>query len=326
MNFRFNLKRVLLFAAVALVVASCAKDAKEDADAIEKSVLAAHISTVYKDSIKPLPSGAYLITNKKGTGKEVKATSAVFIKYSTLDLKNIYEQTNVEEVAKNVGGFSYASYYGPSLFEMGNLSMMIGMEEAFLKLREGSNVRIIIPSWASKLNYEGADNLSASTKAYDIEVIKVIENYPKYEMDTLQKFSNFYYNGLDSIKTGFYFKSLVEGAGDSVKVGNNISYSYVGRLLNGFVFDTNIEDTARKYRIYNAEKSYNPVNFEVTEIGGTGQSGASVVDGFAMALLKMKYGGKAVTFFGSEWGYGSASQPFGKKQQMHFYIEVENKK
>jgi len=131
MNFRLSVKTVLIFATIAIGIASCAKDATVDDDAVERRVLAAHITTVYKDTIKPLPSGAYLITNKKGTGKEVTETSAVFIRYSTLDLKNNYQQTNIEDIAKNVGGFSYASYYGPTLFEMGTYSMMSGMEDAF---------------------------------------------------------------------------------------------------------------------------------------------------------------------------------------------------
>ncbi|MFA6770970.1 MAG: FKBP-type peptidyl-prolyl cis-trans isomerase, partial [Bacteroidales bacterium] len=271
-------------------------------------------------------SGAYLITNKKGVGKQVKETSAVFVRHSTLDLKNNYEQTSVEEIAKNVGGFSYGAYYGPVLFEMGNYSMMTGIEEAFIELREGSDVRIIVPSWASKLKREESENRLSFIKVYDIEIIKVIDDYSKYEIDTLVKFSNINYGGLDSLRSGFYFKSLKEGAGDSIKAESHISYNYVGRLLNGFVFDTNIEDTARKYKIYSSEKAYSPVNFKVTPVGGSGDSGeATVVDGFAMALLNMKYGGKAITFFGSEWGYGAASQSFGKKQQLHFYIEILDK-
>jgi len=323
MNFRLSVKTVLIFATTAMVVASCAKDVTVDADAAERRVLAAYITTVYKDTIKPLSSGAYLITNKKGTGKEVTDTSKIFVRYSTLDLKNTYEQTNVEEIAKNVGGFSYASYYGPTLFEMGNYSMMAGMEDAFINLKEGSDVRIIIPSWASKLNYEGAENSLSTSKVYDVEIIKVINDYSQYEMDTLQNYSNRYYDGLDSLSAGFYFKSIIEGVGDSIVVGSNISYNYVGRLLNGFVFDTNIEDTARKYKIYSSDKTYSPVNFDVTEVGASGDyETATVVDGFATALLKMKYGGKAVTFFGSEWGYGTTSQSFGKRQQLCFYIEV----
>lgn len=328
MNFRLSIKRALLFAAAAAVVTSCAKDATEDISAMERRVLSAHITTIYKDTIKPLPEGVYLITNKKGTGKIVKENSSVFVKYSILDLKNVYEQTNVEEIAKNVGGFSYSSYYGPTLFEMGNLSMMRGMEAAFLKLREGSNVRIIIPSWASNMNIEGAANTLPFAKVYDIEIIKVIDDYPVYEVDALQTFSNLNYAGLDSLKNKFFFKHLQEGTGDSVKVGSNIKYNYVGRLLDGFVFDTNIEDTARKYKIYNPDKSYTPMTHQAQEVGANENDAetGSLVDGFAMALLRMKYGGKAITFFGSELGYDFKSMPFGKRQQLFFYIEVEKKK
>ena len=108
MNFKLSLKRVLIFAATAVVILSCAKDAKRDEDAAERRVLSAHIKSVYKDSIKPLSSGAYLITNKKGSGKKIEENSSVFIRYSVLDLNYVYKQTNIKEIAKNVGGFSYA--------------------------------------------------------------------------------------------------------------------------------------------------------------------------------------------------------------------------
>lgn len=323
MNFRLSLKRVLIFAAAAVIVVSCAKDATIDVDAVERRVLSAHITSVYKDSIKPLSSGAYLITNKKGSGKKISDTSAVFVKYSVLDLNGEYLQTNIEEIAKNVGGFSYASYFGPTLFEMGTYSMMVGLEEAFMQLNEGSVARIIIPTWASNLDYEGAEKRLSSPEVYDVEIVKVVDDYTQYELDTLERFRDLHYAGLDSLQTGFYFKSLQDGVGDSVEVGDFIYYNYVGRLLDGFVFDTNIEDTARKYNIYDADKDYSPVSYTVTEVGVENNSDeASVVDGFGLALLNMKFGGKAVTFFNSELGYGTTSQSFGTRQQMHFYIEV----
>ena len=313
---------MLLSLVAVLFVSSCAKEVVEDSDTTERRLIAAHVSVFYKDTIAPLSSGAYVITNKKGTGREIGPNSSVYIRYSTLDLRNNYLTSSLEEVAKNVGGFSYANYYGPVLFEMGNLTMMKGLEEAFLTLREGSDVRILLPSWASEFDYPNSDRYHASPTYYDVEVVKVIENFSQYELDSLQRFSNIHYDGLDSLVAGFYFKSLKEGVGDSIKSGNTVSFNYVGKLLNGFVFDTNIEDTARKYRIYSSEKSYRPVSFEVTEVGGSNPDGESYVDGFVKALLMMNYGGKAVTFFGSEWGYGGSSQNFGKRQQLHFYIEV----
>ena len=322
MNTRYRIDFALIFSVMIIVLSSCAKEVIESTDTLERRILEAHISVVYKDTLQTLPSGVYLMNRKKGSGKEVKANSSVFVRYSKLSLKNVYEQTSVEEIAKNVGGFAYANYYGPVLFELGNITMMKGMEEAFLKLREGSDVRMIIPPWASELDYKGSDRQLPTSAVYDFEILKVIDDYPQYELDSLHMFSSMHYQGLDSLVKGFYFKSLKEGTGDSVKVGNTIRYNYVGKLLNGFVFDTNIEDTARKYRIYSSEKQYNPISHEVHEVGQSGSGGSSVVDGFAKALLNMKLGGKAVTFFGSEWGYGSGNQSFGKRQQIHFYIEV----
>jgi FKBP-type peptidyl-prolyl cis-trans isomerase len=283
MNTKYLLSPLFFAFAAMLIVSSCAKDVAESADSIEKKVLDAHIKVVYNDTITPLSTGVYVITNKKGTGRQIKDGSSFFVRYSTLDLKNNYITTNRDDIAKQVGGFSYANYYGPVLFEMSNYTLVRGLEEAFRTLREGSVVRIILPSWATDFGYKNSDRYHATTTVYDVEVVKVIDDYPQYELDTLQRFSNKYYDGIDSLFRGYYYYSLKQGTGDSLKVGTTVKYNYVGKLLNGFVFDTNIEDTARKYRIYSSDNpsKYNPLSLELHEVGKTGSSGSSVVDGFA---------------------------------------------
>lgn len=324
MKTKYLLSPFLFAFAAMLIVSSCAKDVAESSDSIEKKVLDAHMKVVYNDTVAPLSTGVYVITNKKGTGREIKEGSSFFVRYSTLDLKDNYITTSRDDIAKQVGGFSYANYYGPVLFEMSNYTLIRGLEEAFRTLREGSMVRIILPSWASDFDYKNSDRYHATTTVYDVEIVKVIDDYPQYELDTLQRFSNKYYDGIDSLFRGYYYYSLKQGTGDSIKVGTTVKYNYVGKLLNGFVFDTNIEDTARKYKIYSSDNpsKYFPLSFEVHEVGKTGASGSSVVDGFAQTLLLMKKGGKAATFFSSGWGYGDNAQSTGKKQQMMFYIEV----
>src|SRR3989339_180123 len=314
MNTKYLLSPLFLAFAAMFIVSSCAKDVAESSDSIEKKVLEAHIKVVYNDTIAPLSTGVYVITNKKGTGREIKEGSSFFVRYSTLDLKNNYITTSRDDIAKQVGGFSYANYYGPVLFEMSNYTLIRGLEEAFGTLREGSIVRIILPSWASDFGYKNSDRYHATTTVYDVEIVKVIDDYPQYELDTLQRFSNLYYDGIDSLFRGYYYYSLKEGTGDSLKVGTTVKYNYVGKLLNGFVFDTNIEDTARKYKIYSSDdvSKYNPLSLELHEVGQVGSSGSSVVDGFAQTLLLMKKGGKAVTFFSSGWGYGENAQSTGK--------------
>ncbi|MEN6618938.1 MAG: FKBP-type peptidyl-prolyl cis-trans isomerase [Rikenellaceae bacterium] len=308
----------VLFASIAMLI-SCAKDVSESADSVEKRVLDAHVKVVYNNTIQPTSSGMYIINETAGTGTPVKEYSGVFVRYSTLDLRHNYLSSSYDTVAKKTGGFSDTTYYGPVLFEMGNYTLIRGLEEALLTLREGSKVRLIIPSWLSDYNYQGSSKSFNTTIIYDIEVLKVIDDVAKFEIDTLEAFSAKYYGGLDSLSKGFYFKSLDEGIGDTLTTGEYISYWYVGRLLDGFVFDTNIEDTARKYKIYSSSKSYTALEQTIQDIDNTD---GTVINGMAKAFLNMKHGGKAVSFFSSDWGYGATRMSFGKYQPLCFYVEV----
>lgn len=315
---RFLRSGTVLFASIAVLI-SCSKEITESSDSVEKRVLDAYIKVVYNNSIQPTSSGMYIFTQTAGNGDPVKKTGGVFVRYSTLDLKNNYISTTYDNIAKIAGGYADSIYYGPVLFEMGNYTLIRGLEEALLELREGSKARLIIPSWLSDYNYQGSSRVNATTTIYDIEILKVVDSIALYEIDTLEAFSAKHFGGLDSLSKGFYFKSLDPGIGDTLKAGDNISYWYVGRLLDGFVFDTNIEDTARKYNIYSSSRSYTALSVTMQEEGSTENT---VINGMAKTLLNMKHGGKAVSFFSSDWGYGSTPRSFGKYQPMHFYVEV----
>jgi len=310
-----------LFLASVVVFISCSKEVTESSDSIEKRILEAHIKVVYNNTIQPTASGLYIINTKVGTGTPVKNSGGVFVRFSTLDLQNNYLSTSFDSVAKLVGGYADSTYYGPILFEMGNYTMIKGLEEAMLKLREGSKARVIIPSWLSDYNYQGSSRVNNTTQIYDIEVLRVVDSIPLFQLDTLKAYSKKYYGGIDTLSKGYYFKTLKSGIGDTLKSSETISYWYVGRLLDGFVFDTNIEDTARKYNIYNPLKTGGYVALNTT-LQDLDNSDGSIIKGIAKTFLNMKHGGKAVTFFSSDWGYGSTQMPFGKLQPLCFYVEV----
>ncbi|MFA6335089.1 MAG: FKBP-type peptidyl-prolyl cis-trans isomerase [Bacteroidales bacterium] len=308
-----------LFLISLVVLVSCAKEETENSDSIEKRILDAHIKVVYDNSIQPTSSGLYIIKEVEGTGAPVTANSGIFVRYSTLDLKHNYLSTTYDNLAKTLGGYSDTTYYGPRLFVMGNYSMIRGLEEGLLNMKEGSKTRLIVPSWLSDYNYSGSTKLNSSTTIYDIEILKIVDDVSQFQIDSLEAYSAKYYGDVDSLSNGYYFKSLSEGIGDTLAVGDVISYWYVGKLLDGFVFDTNIEDTARKYKIYDASKSY--VALEQT-LQDPDNNDGTVINGMAKTLLNMKHGGKAVTFFHSGWGYGSTQMAFGIYQPLFFYVEV----
>jgi peptidylprolyl isomerase len=47
--------------------------------------------------------------------------------------------------------------------------------------------------------------------------------------------------GMEKTYTGMYYQVLSEGEGEKPKAGSQVSMNYVGRLLNGTVFDSSIQ-------------------------------------------------------------------------------------
>ena len=101
---------------------------------------------------------------------------------------------------------------------------------------------------------------------------------------------------------------------------------YIGRLLDGWVFDTNIADTAKKYGIYDTENDYKALDFKHSNDIETMEQDNSMVRGFCMALKDMSYGDKAFTMFGSKYGYDyTGKDPIGPYQPLIFWLYIEPK-
>lgn len=84
--------------------------------------------------------------------------------------------------------------------------------------------------------------------------------------------------------------------------------NYTGRLMNGQVFDTTIENTAKDHNIYSWSKTYEPMPVSWGDSYAALQlDGNSVISGFAKTLWRMsrvKGVKKAVGLFYSDFGYG----------------------
>ena len=82
--------------------------------------------------------------------------------------------------------------------------------------------------------------------------------------------------------------------------------NYVGRRLDGVVFDTNIADTAKFYGIYDSGTTYGPtlINWGDTYDDLTMTSSETdIISGFKFALFYMKPYEAGTTIFHSQYGY-----------------------
>lgn len=88
------------------------------------------------------------------------------------------------------------------------------------------------------------------------------------------------------------------GIGESraVKLGDTVKVDYTGKLEDGTVFDTSIEEVAKEAGIYNSQRKYTPLTVTV----GSGR----VIKGFHEGLIGMKEGEEKNLTIPPEKAYG----------------------
>lgn len=102
--------------------------------------------------------------------------------------------------------------------------------------------------------------------------------------------------------TGIRYIVMREGQGDSPKPGDKVMVLYVGRLLNGKVFDQ-------------AENKDQPFTFRIRR--------DAVIEGWDQVLQLMKRGEKRLVILAPELAYGTRGQPPKIPRNSTLVFEVE---
>jgi FKBP-type peptidyl-prolyl cis-trans isomerase len=102
-------------------------------------------------------------------------------------------------------------------------------------------------------------------------------------------------------ENGLYFITLRKGKGNLAKRGQHVFVHYVGKFLNGKVFDSS----------YSRGK---PIEFEL----GRGY----VIKGWEDGISKMRKGGKAIFLIPSELGYGAGRGQIPPYTPLLFEVEL----
>ena len=325
--------RLFLVAIAFIAITGCAKEEDITDREVQEKILDAYIA-VNCPTAQKLSSGLTILSLEQGTGPIAPGNNdGIYIHYNTYNLDGVCQSTTDSLKARMLGTYDPGIYYGPSLFIL-NSSCTAGMKELLGKLHQGGTATAIIPPWltSSGLSGSGYTNKgqqSTTNMIYEINAGIVINDVDKFQKDSLESYSKLNFSPkIDSTALGWYFRNFVHPDGipaaDTVVAGNKVGVWYVGRLLDGYVFDTNIRDTAKKYRIYDSSNDYEPLSVEMGETyqamttygssatsndNSTGSEGSqSLIIGFVRAIKNMTYADKGVTFFMSGLGYGSNGQ------------------
>lgn len=316
-----ELKNIVYMAVMALVLFSCAVEADENVRAVQERILDAYVDLNCPDADR-WDSGIVMLSSEAGTGDTLNKYEAGFFELTVKALNGNYTETTDEDLARRLGTFSNSTHYGPKLLELGYSSNYAGIEEVIYKMRVGGKVEFILPPWLTNVGEGAAPSLTVSS-IYKMELKEVVEDLLQWQKDTMKAYANTHYPGLDTLKENFYFKKLVDAGADTIE-NATVNVRYIGRLLDGWVFDTNIADTARKYGIHDKSKEYTALSVQFNEDFKQMVEDNSLVEGFCMALKEMSYGDKAFTMFYSEYGYSaSGSESIGPYQPLIFWLYIE---
>ncbi|HLU89886.1 MAG TPA: FKBP-type peptidyl-prolyl cis-trans isomerase [Cyclobacteriaceae bacterium] len=89
-----------------------------------------------------------------------------------------------------------------------------------------------------------------------------------------------------------------EGNGSRPKTNNTVYINYVGKLLDGTVFDTNLEAVAKQHGIFDEEQAYRIFSFP---LASSAQGGP--IPGFNIGFSRLRSGSKAVLIIPSPYAY-----------------------
>jgi len=331
------MKKNLIYSVLAIAAvfaASCAKSNDKESNEDELHYIEAWLKVNHGDAVKT-GHGIYILDEKDGNGSSYNGEPYVYVVRTIRTLDGTIISTESEELAKRIGTFKESNYYGPKMVSMQQGTALVGISDMFDGMRAGGERTALIPSWLlTEKKYDNAeeyfkhvpDKNSKTPVIYTIELQQVCPDVNRWETGIFNNFVSKNYPGV-TISEGFGHKILKASTGDLEK-GSTFYVNYTGRLLNGKVFDTTIEDTAKVYNIWSKSKKYGPVEARNAETDSEVTLGSNkVITGFAHAINCLGKESKIVSFFMSGLGYGangSASIP--PFSPLIFEIEVVDKK
>jgi len=340
--------KTLILPLLAVLAAGCAKEAKSSTNEMEKEYIEAWLKVNYPN-VHETGHGIYILEDIPGTGAAYSGEDYVHLNYTTTDLEGTIASTTDKETSKRLGTFSEGKYYGAKIWEVSDNTIPVGIEDMLSGMKIGGTRTAIIPAWLATYNRYKKDSdyikksVNTTTSIYTITLEDAFDDIDKWEIDSLAAYAKRNY-GLapsDSLRKGFFYISTKKADSDKeFPIDTTIYINYIGRLLDGTVFDTSVADTAKFYGIYSSSRTYGPVEIlwssEVSEIKMRTASSSSTsstttstpVLGFQYTLWEMGTHEKGTGLFYSPLGYsvsgsGSSIPSFSP---LRFDIEVVDKK
>ncbi len=250
------------------------------------------LNTYFKNNnivgAKKSASGIYILTEKEGSGDNIKASNEVALNIEKYLLNGKKIESNIDTTFPN---------NAPLKVTVGQRQLIAGLDEGLLSFKKGGKGKIFIPSkfgyGSMKYPIRQNDTIPAnSVLQVDIEILDIVDPIAATKLlvakedSTIQTFLKA--NNLNATKTasGMYYIITQEGTGANPAVGDTVNMNYTGMYLDGNKFDSNVDS------------AFNHVQPLVFPLGQ-----GRVIQGWDEGIQLLKKGTKAKFIIPSRIGY-----------------------
>lgn len=197
---------------------------------------------------------------------------------------------------------------GP-VIQVGEPEFRGDLQEGVRLLHEGDSARFNIKADSIRARGMQLPEIVKGTLSYVIKVQQIVpeSEFPTYleakaaeaDLDQQQAIAAYLHEHnltVSPTEDGLYFIRTKEGKGKAIKQGSPVKFHYVGRLLDGTIFDTSIKEVAEENGLLHPMRRYEPLE----TMAGTGQ----MIQGMDEGLMMMRQGDKATLIIPFQLGYG----------------------
>lgn len=311
-----KMKQYIIPSLAAIILAcSCAKDPATPLNEANKVYFDAWIQVFHPElEGKSQFPGYYILKDTPGSGDLVgdsRKSPYILADYRITDLNGNILSSTYESDAYKLHSHTKNAFYGATVFERVDDALYAGLDYGIETMRIGGTRQLIIPGWLItnnryKTEQEYMDNVEGDSGIYEISIKQCISDINQWENDSLIRYANRHHPKAIPDTSGFLRDVIVPHKGDPFDADTTIYVRYIGRRLDGVVFDTNVADTAKAYGFYSDSQDWKPMKVKWTKNSSkitVGDNDSPAVTGFSYLLGKMGPYEKAVAMFTSDLGY-----------------------
>ncbi len=309
--------KVVSFVILAMSIASCAVE--DELTTYEKEVAALDVWVkTFMPELEEVEEGLYLKIYKADESTEsftYTSTDWVAYTYTCQTLDGDYFYNMYPDLSYQLGYFDFYTYFTPEVANVYDMDSS-GNSAIIYAIGVSNPGDSIVLVGSSKYMYSGMPitDIDSRPSGYGgnttlladtpgilkLRYNEYITDIEEYNIELVQEYAYTKMNKVeaDSVEgvSLMYLNKLVEFPNaDTIASDTTVSVYYTGRFLDGFIFDTNIEEVARANNIYSSDVEYTPIVLSIAS--------ESYVEGFVEAIANMNFGELAEVVFTASLGY-----------------------